>query len=120
MLATVISLLTEVDVDSMFAVQQLQPRLLRYCEHERGEVREAISAAFAKWPMLIRGCTDRIVPLLDDTEPLVRENIAKAIGEARISDDAVLAALRALCDDEDAEVARVATESLKRIRERRN
>jgi HEAT repeat protein len=120
MLATVINLLTDIELDSDFVNRQVRPRLLRWLEHDRGEVREAISMAFAKWPMLVGGCSDRIVPLFDDPEPVVRENIAKAFGKAGISDETVLAGLRSLCDDEDAEVARIAAESMQTILGRGN
>lgn len=113
MFATVINLLTEIDLSNDFAEHEILQRLLRSIEHERGEVREAIAMAFAKWPSIIRGCSGRLVPLLDDVEPVVREKIAEAFGKSGVADDSVIAALREACSDEDAEVAHVAAEALK-------
>ena len=94
---------------------ELLPRLLRFLDHDRAEVREANSTVFAKWPAFCESCTDQLLPLLDDSEPVVREQIALAFGQSKINSEKVREGLRIASQDEDTEVARVATEALQRL-----
>lgn len=117
MIAAVVNTLIEVDLSAEMAETEIRPRLLKWLEHDRAEVREAVSTAFAKWPGMASSCPDRLLPLLDDSEPLVREKIAETFGKAGISSEKIRSALKTVCDDEDTEVARVATEALRKLDE---
>ena len=112
MLATILSLLTEADLDPATVDGELRPRLMGWLEHDRGEVREAIANAFGKWPSMAHACVDRLIPLLEDSEPVVREKIAFTLGQSGINTDAVRAGLETATTDEDTEVARVAKEAV--------
>jgi len=115
MIAAVINVLVEVDLNAEMAETEIRPRLLKWLEHDRAEVREAISTAFAKWPGMASSSPDRLLPLLDDSEPLVREKIAETFGKAGIFSEQIRSALKTVCDDEDAEVARAAIEALRKL-----
>jgi HEAT repeat protein len=115
MVASILNTFVEADGIPRRFESELLPRLLRFLDHDRAEVREANSAVFAKWPTLCESCTDQLLPLLDDSEPVVRENIALALGQSRINSEEVRDALRAASQDEDHEVARVAAEALQRL-----
>jgi HEAT repeat protein len=78
-------------------------------------VREAVAIAFAKWPSLCQSLVDQLLPLLDDSEPVVREKIAEAFGQAGLTEEKIQSALKIATQDEDTEVARVATEALQRL-----
>ena len=115
MVASILNTFVEAEVIPGRIESELLPRLLRFVDHDRAEVREANSAVFAKWPALCQACTDRLIPLLDDSEPVVREQIALAFGKSGINSEKVREGLRAASQDEDSEVARVATEALQRL-----
>jgi len=115
MLAAVTNLLAEIDLDPATSVNELLLRLKKLFGHDRGEVREAAAIAFAKWPAMATECSDLLLPLLDDSEPLVREKIAESLGQAGVNNDAIRAGLQAATDDEDTEVARVARLALDRL-----
>ena len=115
MLAAILNTFVEAEGIPDQVESELLPRLLRFLDHDRAEVREANSAVFAKWPTLCESCTDQLLPLLDDSEPVVREQIALAFGQSRINSENVREGLRIASQDEDTEVARVATEALQRL-----
>lgn len=115
MIAAVINSLLAFELDAETANAQLRPRLLKWLDHDRAEVREAVSTAFAKWPEMASSCRDRLLPLLDDSEPVVREKIAETFGLAGIASEEIRSALKVASEDEDAEVARVATEALHKL-----
>ena len=115
MVASILNTLAEADAFPGLNEPELLPRLLRFIDHDRAEVREANSAVFAKWPSLCQSCTDQLLPLLDDSEPVVREQIALAFGQSGINSEKVREGLRAASQDEDTEVARVAIEALRRL-----
>lgn len=116
MLAAVISTLTEADWDQQTIEHELRPRLTSWLEHDRGEVREAVAIAFAKWPTMAIHCVERLIPLLEDSEPVVREKIASALGQSGINSEAIRAGLETASTDEDSEVARVASEALAKLK----
>ncbi|WP_010586857.1 HEAT repeat domain-containing protein [Schlesneria paludicola] len=116
MLAAVISTLTEADLDQQTIEREFRPRVTAWLEHDRGEVREAVASAFAKWPAMSVQCVDRLIPLLEDSEPVVREKIAIALGQSGIKSDLILAGLETARMDEDSEVARVASEALAKLK----
>lgn len=115
MVAAVINALVEIELDPDTANADLQPRLLNWIDHERAEVREAVSTAFATWPLMSLSCTIRLLPLLDDSEPVVREKIAETLGKSGADSEQIRAALKAASEDEDLEVARAAVEALRRL-----
>ncbi len=115
MIAAVVCAIVEIDETQSVPVNELFLRFERLLENERGEVREAVSLAFARWPEMARNCIDRLLPLLDDSEPVVREKIAEALGRAGVVTEAIRSALQAAGQDEDAEVARVAQEAIARL-----
>lgn len=115
MVAAIINQLVGTKALDQIAETELLPRLKRRLNDERGEVREAVATALARWPSLCPSIMDQVLPLLDDSEPLVREKIAEAIGHAGIANDVIRQALSTAAQDEDSEVARVATESLQRL-----
>ena len=115
MVAAVVNTLVEADSIQATAENEFLPRFQRLLDHERAEVREAVSTAFAKWPTMCQSLTDQLLPLLDDSEPVVREKIAYALGRAGVNNESIRTALQSASQDEDSEVARVATESLKQF-----
>ncbi len=115
MVAAILNTFVEAESIPGPVVSELIPRLLRFIEHDRAEVREANSAVFAKWPALCESCTDHLLPLLDDSEPVVREQIALAFGKSGINSEKIREGLRIASQDEDTEVARVAAEALQRL-----
>ena len=115
MAAAVVNALVEADLCRRITEEELRPRILRLLDHERAEVREAVANAFARWPGMSESCTDQLLPLLDDCEPIVREKIAETLGQAGIVSDSIISGLRSAVQDEDTEVARVATEALRRL-----
>lgn len=115
MLAAVVNTLVAADLSTGCVESDLLPRLLRLLDHDRAEVREAVASAFAKWPVMSKTCYPQLLVMLDDSEPLVREKIALALGLSGLSIDTVRNALQAATKDEDSEVARVATEALQRL-----
>ena len=78
-------------------------------------MREAVASAFAKWPALCEKVIDKLLPMLDDSEPIVREKIASALGQAGFVSPQILESLQAAAHDEDSEVARVAQEAIQRL-----
>lgn len=120
MLAAVITIIAELNLDPQIACQQVQPRLTPYLEHDRAEVREAVASSFARWPQMAESIADRLLPLLDDSEPVVREKVADTLGQLGSQDDAILQALSSASQDEDPEVARVAAEALRRLAQKLN
>ena len=58
---------------------------------------------------------DPLVQSIEDEEPLVRENVALALGQSGVSSEKVLRALESASTDEDAIVASVAQESLRQL-----
>ena len=116
MIAAVVNTLLEVKSLEGPGEAMLQPRIERYLDHDRAEVRESISAVFRKWPTMCKPVIDRLLPLLDDSEPVVRENIACALGSAGLVDENIRTALQAATLDEDSEVARIAAEALQKLR----
>ena len=117
MVASILNTFVEADSFPGRTGSELLPRLLRFLDHDRAEVREANSAVFAKWPSLCESCADKLLPLLDDSEPVVREQIALAFGLSGVNDEKVREGLRIASQDEDSEVARIATEALQRLGE---
>ena len=115
MVASIINLLAANSPIAGLNTTDLLPRLQQRIEHDRGEVREAVAIAFAKWPALCQSLVDQLLPLLDDSEPVVREKIAEAFGQAGLTDQKIQSALKIATQDEDTEVARVATEALQRL-----
>lgn len=115
MMAAVVSTIVDASPNFSRVESELLPRLSRLIDHERAEVREAVACAFARWPQLSRACSPQLLPLLDDSEPLVREKIALALGQSGLTDDAIKAALSTAANDDDVEVARVAAEALQRL-----
>lgn len=115
MVAAVANAITEADLTPTMVDEQLLPRVQRLVEHERAEVREAVANAFAKWPLMAAKNTDLLLPLLDDVEPIVREKIAQALGQAGVVNDRIKSALVAASQDEDAEVARQARNALQTL-----
>ena len=115
MVAAILNTFVEAEVIPGRVESELLPRLLRFLDHDRAEVREANSTVFAKWPAFCESCTDQLLPLLDDSEPVVREQIALAFGQSKINSEKVREGLRIASQDEDTEVARVATEALQRL-----
>ena len=115
MVASILNTFAEADAFPGRNESELLPRLLRFLDHDRAEVREANTAIFAKWPSLCQSCEDQLLPLLDDSEPVVREQIALAFGQSGIKCEKVREGLRAASQDEDTEVARVATEALQHL-----
>ena len=115
MVASILNTFAEAEDIPSQVMSELLPRLLRFLDHDRAEVREANSTIFAKWPSLCESCVDQLLPLLDDSEPVVREQIALAFGQSGINSEKVREGLRTASQDEDSEVARVATEALQRL-----
>lgn len=115
MVAMILNLISETGALEGLAETDLLPRLKRRLQDERGEVREAIAVAFARWPAMCKPTIDDLVPLLDDSEPVVREKIAEALGQAGILNESIRTALTSASQDEDTEVARVASEALNRL-----
>ena len=115
MVAAIINTLVDHGTGPELTEASLLPRLQHRLEDERGEVREAVAIAFAKWPQLCTSLVDQLLPLLDDSEPVVREKIAEAFGLAGIVNEKIQTALETASQDEDSEVARVARESLQRL-----
>ena len=115
MVAAVVNTLVKIDLPPQTTMEGLRPRLQRLLNHERAAVREAVSSAFVKWPAMGASCVDQLLPLLDDNEPVVRENIAKSLGESGVTNDAIRAALQTASQDEDVEVARAANDALQRL-----
>lgn len=115
MVAAVVTALTEAKISDETVNRELEQRLFRLIDHERGEVREAVACAFAQWPRLTLVDIGRVLPLLDDTEPVVREKIAFALGESKLASEHIKLALQTATSDEDAEVARHATEALQKL-----
>ncbi len=118
MVAAVLNSLVDAEITAQAANDDLGPRIVRLLDHDRAEVREAVSQVFAKWPHLATACIDRLLPLLDDSEPVVREKIAYTLGHAGVANDDVTSALRTASQDEDTEVARVAAEALQALSSR--
>jgi HEAT repeat protein len=116
MVAAIVNTLVELDSTTPIGEGEFSLRLQKLLDHDRAEVREAVSTAFAKWPAMAKPLIGELLPLLDDSEPIVREKIACAIGGAGVVNDAVCAALEAASQDEDTEVARAAAEALGKIR----
>jgi HEAT repeat protein len=115
MIAAVIHALVEADGPASTIADELRPRLQRLLDHERAEVREAVATAVAMWPSMAVGLGGQLLPLLDDSEPIVREKIAQALGRAGVVNDQIKAALETARQDEDSEVAREAQEALKAL-----
>ena len=115
MVAAVVTALTTADLSSKVVDSFLKSRLLTRLDHDRAEVREAVAVAFAQWPETASGSIDQLIPLLDDSEPVVREKIAFTIGKAATRNEHVIAALQVASKDEDSEVARVANEALQHL-----
>jgi HEAT repeat protein len=115
MLASVVSLLAEIDLSEQLVTHDIEPRVQRLLDHDRAEVREAVSLAFAKWPAMSAKCIDQLLPLLDDPEPVVRENIARTLGQSGIKTEAIRIALETTSQDEDTEVAQAAKIALQRL-----
>lgn len=115
MQAAVINALVQADLNAEQANQQVGPRLEKLIEQERAELREAVADAFAKWPTMGTACWERLLPLLDDAEPVVREKMALMFGQLGIDRPEIRSALETAAQDEDSEVARVAQESLARL-----
>ena len=115
MLAAVVNALAESEIDFQSVDDQIKPRLVKLIEQERAEVREAVANAFAKWPVMAKTCWEPLLPLLDDCEPIVREKIAATFGAAGINNEQIRVALQTASQDEDTEVARVASEALQRL-----
>ena len=115
MIAAIINALVDAGSIDHLTEAELQPRLKRQLENERAEVREAVATAFARWPTLCNSLVDQLLPLLDDSEPVVREKIAEALGHAGIVNEKIRTALQAACQDEDSEVARIAAFALKQL-----
>lgn len=113
MLASIINSIVEADLSPDVADVELRPRIQKLLDHDRAEVREAVANAFAKWPAMARSCADQLRPLLDDSEPVVREKIAFTFGHAGLVNNEIMSALQVASQDEDVEVARVATEALR-------
>ena len=116
MLAATLNTFAEAPLTADFANEQLQPRLGRFLEHDRGEVREAASLIYARWPDIAKPDPDRLVASLDDVEPVVREKIAFTLGEIGIATDAIMTALKTATTDEDTEVAKAAAAALEQLR----
>ena len=115
MAAAVINSLVEAsDVDGLLD-SEMFPRLQKWMTSERGEVREAVAMAFAKWPAMCESVTEQLLLLLDDSEPVVREKIAEALGKAGVFNEQIKSALQTASEDEDSEVARVAAQALTRL-----
>lgn len=115
MIAAVVTALTEGNPSIETVATEIRPRLSAFLNHERAEVREAVATAFAKWPRIAAMDVEPLLPLLDDSEPLVREKIAFALGEARVASDNVKTALKVASQDEDVEVARHAAEAIQKL-----
>jgi vesicle coat complex subunit len=116
MVAAILSTLVDHGTGDELNEAVLSPRLQRRLEDERGEVREAVAIAFAKWPEMCKPIADQLLPLLDDSEPVVREKIAEAFGRSGIVNEKIQTALQTASQDEDSEVARVAVEALQRLK----
>ena len=112
MVAAVVNTLSAADVPEQTINIDMQPRLEKFLDHDRAEVREAVAIALAKWPVMAGKLTERLLPLLDDPEPIVREKIAQAFGRAGVVNDQIRSALELTSQDEDLEVAREAKDAL--------
>ncbi|WP_373653455.1 HEAT repeat domain-containing protein [Schlesneria sp. DSM 10557] len=115
MVAATVDAVVEADELSASDLERFLPLLESRFETERGEVREAVAAAFVRWPGLCEKVIEKLLPLLDDSEPIVRERTAVALGKAGNSDPRVIEGLETAAKDEDSEVARVAQESLQKL-----
>ena len=115
MVASIINALVEADQLPELDLASFLPQLERRLEDDRAEVREAVAAAFAKWPALCEPVIDKLLPMLDDSEPIVREKIASALGQAGLLSPQILESLQAAAHDEDTEVARIAQEAIQRL-----
>ena len=119
MVAAIVNLLVEAGSLPGLTETELLPRLRQRLAEERGEIREAVATAFAKWPKMCQTTADELLPLLDDSEPVVREKIAEAFGQSEIDNEKIRAALQIASHDEDSEVARVAVQALECLNRRR-
>ncbi|MFO1044874.1 MAG: HEAT repeat domain-containing protein [Planctomycetaceae bacterium] len=112
MLAVVVSALAErKDHD----IPVLIPRLKQLLGHPQAEVRENTAAFVAGSQSLAAGLTLELIAALDDDEPLVRENAARALGTAGVRSPEVLAGLQMASADEDEIVAQVAQDAHQRL-----
>ncbi len=78
--------------------------------HPHAEVREQAARTAGLWR--VQESSSDIVFLLDDDEPFVREEAARALGLIGQCDASVLAALRTASEEEDEVVAETARQSL--------
>lgn len=118
MLAATLNTIAASELTTEFVHEQLQPRMNRFLEHDRGEVREATSLIYARWPEIAKTDPERLVASLDDVEPVVREKIAFTLGEIGVATETIQSALQTASEDEDTEVAQVATTALQRLRQK--
>lgn len=116
MLAATLNTIAESTIEQELMTKELQPRLLRFLKHDRGEVREAASLIYAHWPEIAKSNPEELITALDDVEPVVREKIAFTLGEVGASTDAIRSALETATTDEDTEVAKAATAAFERLR----
>lgn len=115
MVAAILNALAEAESLQESDFSRLLKHLQTRLEDERAEVREALACVLARWPALCGPIIDQLLPLLDDSEPIVREKIAIALGQAGNAEPQVLESLRTATADDDTEVARVAQEALQRL-----
>jgi HEAT repeat protein len=112
-----LALATAIDVlgRSQEAASLLQDAARAWLAAEAVEVREAALLAVSRWGAAGRPLIATVLELLEDEDPVVREQAAVAVGQLRPSLAVAREPLEAAAHDEDAAVAAAAQHALQQL-----